>query len=115
MFTPYHFASIIGFRPTGDLGAFTIYSSLRQGTVWFIKSPPLEPPSVRQLHYRNLFRSAAAAWRTLTPEKRNDWLLAARRAYLSINGYNLFVWYQLKRDRATLATVERVSRLTLVP
>ncbi|KKM73184.1 hypothetical protein LCGC14_1412940 [marine sediment metagenome] len=40
--------------------------------------------------------------------------IAARRAGLSVTGYNLWVWWQLKRDRTTLATIERNSGVTLI-
>lgn len=115
MFIPKHTKAWFGLNPTGDLGPFTIYTSRRAGTVWFAKAPPTKPPTVHQLRQRNRFRLAAYAWRNLSQEQRNDWDTACRRAYLYINGYNLWIWWQLKRDRATLATIERHSRINLLP
>jgi len=42
-------------------------------------------------------------------------MLAARRAKLYVNGYTLFVYYQLKRDRPAIATIERLTNLQLLP
>lgn len=112
---PQRTRSLLGLNPTGDLGPFTIYTSRRAGTVWFLKSPPTSPPTVHQLRQRNRFRLAAAAWRAQPQETRDAWNLACRRAHLYLHGYNLFVWWQLRRLRSTLATIERQSGITLVP
>jgi len=104
---------LLGMNPTGDLGPLTVYTSRRYGTVWYTKSPPLTPATERQLIQRNRFRCAAYAWQALTPEQRHDWKLAARRARLVIYGYQLWVWWQTKRDRGALATIERIAEVSL--
>lgn len=114
MKVPHDTIRFIGINPTGDLGGFTAYTSRRAGTVWFVKSPPLTPPTIRQLHQRDRFRLAAQAWRNLDHDTKQNWHLAARRARLYVNGYTLFVWYQLTRARAGLATIERQSAITLL-
>lgn len=106
---------LIGMNPTGDLGGLTAYSSPRAGTVWFTKSPPLTPATEWQLIQRNRFRLVAAAWRALSKDQRNDWNLACRRARLLLHGYQLWVWWQHTRDRQALATIERISALSLAP
>lgn len=106
---------LIGMNPTGDLGGLTAYTSKRAGTVWFPKSPPLTPPTEWQLIQRNLFRCAALAWRALKKEKRHAWNLACDRNRLLLHGYQLWVWWQLKRDRQALATIERIAALSLTP
>ncbi len=106
--------ALMGMNPTGDLGPFTIYTSRRAGTVWFVKAPPLSPPSVLQIRQRNAFRLAAEAWRALLPTRRAAWSQAARRAHLIVHGYTLWVWWQTKRDRQALATIERLSRTPLL-
>lgn len=105
---------LIGFNATGDLGPFTIYTSRTKRTVWFRKSPPTSPPSIRQLHYRNRFRCAAAAWRALPQGDRDAWNLACQRAGLYLCGYALWLWWQIRRDRPALRTVERLSRVSLL-
>lgn len=106
---------LVGFNLTGDLGPFTIYTSRRAGTVWFLKAPPTCPPTIHQVRNRNRFRLAAEAWKALPQETRDDWNLACRRAFLYIHGYNLWIWWQLLKDRTSLATIERQSRTTLLP
>lgn len=106
--------AFLGFNPTGDLGPFTIYSSRRHGTVWFIKAPPLKPPSIRQLRQRARFKLAAEAWRALPATKRANWSTAATRARLYLGGYQLWIHWQLKRDRPTIETIERLTNLSLL-
>jgi len=115
MWTPPHARPLLGLSQTGDLGPFTIYTSKRRKPVWFTKSPPTKPPSRLQSHQRNLFRMAAKAWQQQSPSTRAKWMLAARRAKLYVNGYTLFVYYQLKRDRPAIATIERLTNLQLLP
>ncbi len=105
----------MGFGQTGDLGPFTIYTTRRRRCVWFIKAPPLKPPSALQVYQRNRFRMAAKAWRKLTIVNRRAWRAAAATASLGVTGYNLFIFWQLRRDRAAIATIERRSNVTLIP
>lgn len=106
--------AFLGFNPTGDLGPFTIYTSRRAGTVWFIKAPPLKPPSIRQIRQRDRFKLAAEAWRALPATKRATWNKAVKLTRLYLGGYQLFLHWQLKRDRSTIVTIERQSGLTLL-
>lgn len=106
---------VLGWNTQGDLGPYTFYTSKRQGLVWFPKSPPKKPPSSDQVHQRNRFRAAAAAWRSLPQPQREAWELASKRAHLSCHGYNLFVYYQLRKDVAAIRTIERQTGVTLLP
>lgn len=105
---------MMGFHPTGDIGGFTAYTSQRQKVVWFPKAPPEKPPSWFQLRQRNRFRLLGRLWRATPAVDRQLWATAAARAHLSISGHNLWVYYQLTRDRAAIATVERIAHLTLI-
>lgn len=107
MLVPKTTRPFIGFNATGDLGDFTIYTSRRAGTVWFLKAPPKKPATIRQLHYRNQFKLIGAAWNALPAAVRANWTAAAGNARLFISGYNLFTWWQLKRDLPTLNTILR--------
>lgn len=111
---PHGTLRFLGFNATGDLGPLTAYTSRRAGTVWFPKSPPLKPPSDHQLRQMDRFRFAARAWKAEHESTRKNWHDAARRARLLVNGYTLFTWYQLTRNRAALRTIELQSGCTLI-
>jgi hypothetical protein len=91
----------LGFRPTGDLGPFTFYTSQRNRIVFFPKAPPLNPPSYHQTVQRNRFRLAAKAWQALPDIEQQNWERVSKTAKLTINGYNLFVWYYLRNGEST--------------
>lgn len=105
----------LGLGATGDLGPWTFYTSRTQGIVWFEKSPPREPPSPMQVHQRNKFRLAGHTWRALTPEMRARWNSTQYLAGLRITGYNLFTFWIVKGDRATIQTIESHTGLQLLP
>ena len=104
----------LGLNAQGDLGGFTFYQSSRGPRIWYPKAPPLTPPTASQRNLRNRFRLAAYNWRALPPARRADWLRAAGLAELRITGYNLFVYWQLKRDNDAIRTIERITSLRLL-
>lgn len=105
---------LLGFHPTGDLADLTFYTSKRNGVVFFVKAPPLEPPSVMQLHQRNKFRIVAELWRLLPKVKRQAWETATLRGGLKMTGYNLYTYWHLTRDRATIETIEAFTHVPLL-
>lgn len=105
----------MGFNSQGDFGPWTFYTGKRGQLVYFVKSPPLEPPSILQISQRNRFRLNGYLWRTLTTQQQQNWELATKRAQLKINGHNLFTYWNLTKDDAAIQTVERLSRLNLIP
>jgi len=105
----------MGFNTQGDFGPWTFYTDKRKGLVYFVKAPPLEPPSLWQTSIRNSVRLAAYTWRSLSEAQRKDWELATKRAHLKINGYNLFVFWILKHEDGCIHTIERLTRLKLIP
>lgn len=115
MHTSTRFIPYLGFAPTGDLGDLTIYTAKNGKTVYFLKAPPLVPATLFQKRQRSRFRNVATLWWQLTQEKRNAWLQAAKTANLYCTGYNLFLWWQLRRDVGSLRTLERITRQVLIP
>lgn len=105
----------LGWNTQGDIGPFTFYTSKRKGLIFFLKAPPKELPSEWQIHQRNKWKAAAAAWAATPPLLRKKWQLAADRCHLAATGYNLWIYWQTTGDRAAIATIERHSRLTLLP
>lgn len=106
--------SLLGWRPTGDLGPLTIYTSKRGKIVAFLKAPPTCPPSAWQSHQRNAFRLVARAWNGLTDAQRNQWHLAEVRGPLNITGYNLFTYWCLSGDDDSIRTIQRQTGTNLV-
>lgn len=105
----------IGWNSQGDLGPWTLYTDKRKGLVFFVKSPPLEPPSQLQTSIRNRIRLAAYTWRNLSPLQRRDWATVAKRAHLKIHGYNLFVFWITRKEDAAIHTLERMTKIKLIP
>ena len=106
---------MLGFRPTGDLGPYTFYTSQRNAIVFFPKAPPLNPPSYLQTVQRNRFRRAAKSWQALPEIERQNWELVAQTAKLTITGYNLFVWYSLRDGRSTVQAFADRYGIQLLP
>ncbi|MDD3530471.1 MAG: hypothetical protein PHS77_11395 [Gallionellaceae bacterium] len=115
MKTPHrNLLSCFGFVIWGDLDSLTIYRDKHGNIVSFAKTYPDKPPSQEQLAVRQRLRDTAAAWHSLTPERRRQWELATRRAPLCMHGYNLFVhWHQTGDDR-TIRTIQRQTKTTLL-
>lgn len=105
----------LGFRPTGDLGPLTFYTTRRGETVFFPKAPPLNPPSYLQTVQRNRFRTAAKTWKALPELERQNWEAVTRKAKLTINGYNLFVWYLLRDGEKTATAFAERYDIQLFP
>lgn len=103
----------LGFRPTGDLGGLTSYTTRRNKTTWFNKSPPKTAPSPRQRVNRAHWRTIALAWHTLTPDQQQTWKTAVNRAHLAITGYSLWLWFWCHLDLAPIRTIERHTDLQL--
>jgi len=105
----------LGMNTQGDVGPWTFYTSKRNGLVWFVKAPPLEPPSRLQTKQRNRFRLVAAVWRSLGSQRREVWKVACERAYLQITPYNFFTYYLMSGDEHAVRTVENQSGTSLLP
>lgn len=106
---------MLGFRPTGDLGPFTFYTSQRNSIVFFPKAPPLNPPSYLQTVQRNRFRLAAKQWQALPDLERTNWERVAKTAKLTITGYNLFVWAVLRNGETTIQAFSDRYGIQLLP
>ena len=111
--SPEKLPSILGFRPTGDVGPFTFYTKSNGTIVFFPRAPPKIPPSLFQLYQRGRFTAAAAAWKALPEKTRTNWEQATKTLSLKLNGLNLFTWHYLNPDHAAIATIERQSSLNL--
>lgn len=106
--------SWLGFNPTGDLGPLTGYTNKRGKLVWFIKAPPTCPARPWQISQRNTFRLIAMTWKALSDADRQQWHLAETRGHLNITGYNLFTWWSITGDDATIRTIEHQTGTNLI-
>jgi len=107
--------SCLGLVYSGDVGQLTVYRSKRGKLVVFKKTWPKEAASAEQTVLRAAFTAAAAAWKALTQDKRDQWDLATLRTSLCMHGYNLFVHHQLQGDDQAIKAIERQSHTTLLP
>jgi hypothetical protein len=107
--------SLLGTVAWGDLGPLTLYRSTRGRIVVYAKTWPEKPPSPWQASQRERFRLAAHFWRTWASPLKPNWERAARRLSLSVTGFDLWMYYSLRADRAAIATIEHQSGLQLLP
>jgi hypothetical protein len=104
---------LIGIRPTGDVGPFTLYTNRKGKLICFLKTRPAKPLTARQRANMRKFEAIASVWRSMEPAQRADWSLAAKRAGLTITAYNLFIYSQMQPDSSTLLTVQNQSGICL--
>jgi hypothetical protein len=101
----------LGFRLSGDLGKYTMYTYCKKRPTFFLKAPPLTPSSRLQRRQRNRFLLAGYAWRNLTVKQRATWQFMALRIHSWVGGYGLFVHWLLTHDNPALETWMRQSGL----
>jgi len=101
--------ALLGWGLTGDFGGLTAYTTEAGKVVMFPRAPPLNPPSDAQQAQRDKLTEAANEWAKLDLPSQQKWQQAARRASLRITGYNLWAYWWLTKDTATVATVAHQS------
>ena len=111
---PARFYRGLGIRAQGDIAGMTVYRTKRGKQVIFPKTRPKAPPGPLALRNQNRFRLATAAWVAIGQVAQRKWKNAALRSHLGITGYNLFIAWQMKRDRAAMKTIERISGQVLI-
>ena len=104
----------LGTNTNGDLGPYTFYTSHRNRLVVFLKTWPHDPATFHQTLYRNRWRHAALRWRGLTPQTRLLWKTIARKANLTITGYNLFIFYILGNHNQHIETLQRLTNINVI-
>jgi len=107
-YAKYHSLSI-----QGDLGPITFYTDQRGQTVWYLRAPPLNPPTPIQLVIRARFESAAANWRALSSAERDAWLVLADACNLGITGYNLWTYFSIAPNFEGLTPLEQRAGFTV--
>jgi len=82
-----------------------VYLNTRYGKVARQYVRPRNPRTPEQQGHRNNVRAVSHHWRTLTPEQRAAWRVAAAKNYFAdetglrvrLNGYNFFVSFNTRR------------------
>lgn len=95
-----------GFLIQGDWGPLTFYTSSDGGLVAFLKAPPRCPPTENQITNRWRFQQIAILWRSLSQQQRQIWETLSKRACLRITGWDLFTYYQMRRDPDVVQTLQ---------
>ncbi len=104
-----------GFIAWGDVNEVTVYRDKQGKMIWFPKTWPDKPPSVAQLVQRQRFTDAAVDWKALNDTQREQWHLAARRANLTMHGYDLYIHWKMTLDNTAIETLERQTNTSLLP
>lgn len=103
----------MGIWVSGDVGGLTIYTDRFGRKVPFPKSPPKEPASPRQVHQRERFRLAQAAWKSLSDDDKAQLELATNRGSVVMTGQNLFMSVALHNSQDGLDTLARQTDTNL--
>lgn len=83
--------------------------------VWYLRAPPTHPASKLQQAQRDRWTAAAQAWTAEPPAVRADWERATFAAHLRITGLNLWMYWKLTDDHASIRTIERQTGIGLLP
>jgi hypothetical protein len=105
---------IWGWNTQGDFGPYTCYTDKRKKLVIFLRAPPRVPASPWQRRNRDRLKAIAAKWRALAPATRCKWSTAATKAHLRISGYNLYTFWQTRRDDQIVRTIEHQTGIHLL-
>lgn len=104
---------LMGIWVSGDIGGLTIYTDKHGRKVAFPKAPPKEPPSPAQVHQRQRFQAAQAAWKSLSSEDKQQLETATIRGSIVMTGQNLFISVSLRNDNDALITLARQTNTQL--
>ncbi len=105
---------LIGVVTNGDFGPYTFYTSRRGKLVMFLKTWPHDPATYHQKLNRDKWRHAATRWRGLDQSTRDDWSELAKRANLTISGFNLYMHYITGKGTQTVETCQRQTGLDVL-
>lgn len=107
--------NFFGLQVQGDIGPITCYRSARQPLIWFLKAPPKKPLSALQAAQIAKWVNIIDDWKALTPTQRANWLAIAAKASLSIQGFNLYIWWRSAEDDTIIETLERQTGIDVLP
>jgi len=107
--------SCLALQLSGDIGDVTYYQNKNMKHVAFPKDLHQEQASPARLAQRERFKTAQAAWATLTVSQKQNLEEACRVLSMPLTGQNLYISTALTADCQSYETVETQSGLTLPP
>lgn len=105
--------SLLGLRVSGDIAGYTIYQTRRGQTIFYPASPPKEPATQNQLAQRARWRAAAQSWKAASQATRADYERISIAASLCATGYDLWVHMACLQRAAELASLIRITGITI--
>lgn len=107
------FWSELNFGIAGDIGDFTVWTTMHGKQVWIKRAPPDKPPSNKQFKQRARFRKAMENWKLVSPEDREKWNQIAALLSICASGMNLHMSLGLNPDHENFVAV--TNRLQIFP
>jgi hypothetical protein len=102
-----------GLNIQGDWGPLTFYTATNKDLIAFLKAPPRCPETQNQRMIRDRFVRIGLSWADMTQPQRDQWEAITRRANLRVTGFNLFTYWQMRRDTPAIATLEAQTNIPL--
>lgn len=107
--------NFFGLQVQGDIGPITCYRSARKPLIWFPKAPPKTPLSAIQAAQVQKWVNIINDWKDLPSAQRANWLAIASKAGLSIQGFNLYIWWRSHQDDTIIKTLEHQTGIDVLP
>lgn len=101
--------SILGFRASGDVAGYTVYTDREHRNIAFPRHPPQVPRSVLQARQRAKFAYAQQCWRDAPTIVQEAYERASIALSLMMTGRNLWTSMAFRQDEALRQTLERQS------
>jgi hypothetical protein len=105
--------SMFGFEFSGDIGDWTCYRTYRGRPVFFLRAPPMEPPSPLQVIQRNRFITAQRNWKAASPAIKRNWESLTLKSSLCLTGQNLWISFSLVDRSEFLPGLMRKAGVTV--
>jgi hypothetical protein len=107
------FASMFGVEFSGDIGDWTCYRTKHGHPTFFLRAPPMEPPSPSQIVQRNRFKTAQHNWKLQTATVKRNWELLTLKSSLCLTGQNLWISCSLNDQSPLVAYLSAKAGVTV--
>lgn len=107
------FPNVLGFRVSGDIAGFTLYTDRKYRNIVFPRHPPQVPRSVLQARQRAKFAYAQQCWNEQPAHVQEAYERASLTLSLMMTGRNLWTSLAFRQDESLRQTLERQSHESL--